>query len=100
MSTTGDFSVPPQKETYGEKPSDAGTSGDPFSYQEAPGVSLIVLMRIYDVMMGMYTEMAPDKADAMIEAHAQGILIGSTPAFNGRFVTSEEMDQPTDPGPA
>lgn len=67
------------------------TTPDPFSLQEAPGVSLIVLMRLYDVMMGMYSEMNPDAAEAMIEAHGQGILLGTTPAFSGQFVASDEM---------
>jgi hypothetical protein len=62
---------------------------DPFSQAEAPGISLVVLLRIYDVLMGMYTEMAPEKADALIEAHLKGTLLGPTPAFSGQFLTNE-----------
>lgn len=65
---------------------DVDTSNDPFSQEEAPGVQLIVQMRIYDALMALLTELAPDKAQALMELHEQGTLMGNSPAFTGTFV--------------
>lgn len=54
---------------------------DPFSPNNAPGLSLIVLMRLYDVQMALLSVTAPDKAAALHEAHLAGQVVGAPPAF-------------------
>ena len=54
---------------------------DPFSPEEAPGVSLIVLMRIYDMLCGIYTHLDHDRATALMEIHSKGGLVGPLPAL-------------------
>lgn len=60
---------------------------DPLSPHNAPGISLIVLMRVYDVLMGLYTEANPDQARTLMEIHAAGSLLGPSPVFNGEFMS-------------
>lgn len=60
----------------------AGTEEDPFSPENAPGLNLITSMRIYDVLLGMYFEMNPEKADALMKKHQAGQVIGPLPNFN------------------
>lgn len=55
---------------------------DPFAPENAPGLSLVVQMRIYDVLLGIYSEMAPEKAAALMDMHAGGKVIGSLPNFD------------------
>jgi len=52
---------------------------DPFSPQEAPGISLIVLMRIYDATMALLDLASPERAAALHEIHARGGIVGSLP---------------------
>lgn len=59
-----------------------GDNNDPFSIENAPGVSLIVQMRIYDTLMALLTVQAPEKATALFEAHAAGKIVASLPLFN------------------
>lgn len=47
---------------------------DPFDAGNAPGVSLIILMRIYDLLAGIYNDMDPDKCAAVLELHKKGKL--------------------------
>lgn len=53
---------------------------------------LIVLMRIYDVLMADLTLKDADKARALLEAHAKGIIIGPVPAYNGVHLVKEDID--------
>lgn len=55
---------------------------DPFDAETAPGLSLIVLMRIYDVQMAMLAKTDPEAAAALYEAHSKGAIIGPLPAIN------------------
>lgn len=54
---------------------------DPFSPNNAPGLSLIVLMRLYDVQMALLSEVSPEKAEALHQAHLAGQIKGAPPAF-------------------
>lgn len=60
---------------------DADASIDPFSAEGAPGIILIQQMRIYDVLLGIYSELAPVKAEALMDLHAEGLLLGPEPVF-------------------
>lgn len=54
---------------------------DPFTPENAAGLSLIVQMRMYDVLLGIYSEMNPDRAARLIERHQAGKVIGPYPNF-------------------
>jgi hypothetical protein len=54
----------------------------PFGPEEAPGISLIVQMRIYDVLMAMYTHLDKVGAADLMEIHTKGGIIGSLPLFD------------------
>lgn len=49
-------------------------TGDPFEAANAPGQLLIVAMRLYDLLSGIYTELDADKATALLELHQAGKL--------------------------
>jgi len=67
---------------------------DPFDATNAPGVSLIVLMRIYDVLMALLDEQNADKAAELLQLHATGALAGTTPSYIGEFLTDKLNEQP------
>lgn len=58
--------------------------------QEVPGLSdedvkqitVISLMRIYDMLGAILTHLDKDQADALLEHHAQGGLAGPMPSLN------------------
>lgn len=50
---------------------------------------LITSMRIYDVLLGMYTEMSPEKAEVLMDIHAEGRLVGPVPLINLDFDTAD-----------
>jgi hypothetical protein len=54
----------------------------PFDASEAPGIGLIVNMRIYDVLMAIYTSINADGAKELMEIHTNGGVIGSLPFFD------------------
>lgn len=56
-------------------------SDDPFHLTNAPGQNLIVLMRLYDVLMGLYAEQASEKAEALINLHNEGKLLLDYPVL-------------------
>jgi hypothetical protein len=62
-----------------------GQVNDPFSPDNAPGMSLIVQMRMYDVLLAILNEQNPDVCDRILEAHAQGKLLAPVVTFNGEF---------------
>ena len=74
-------------------PSESTESTDPFGPEAAPGLQLIMLMRIYDVLMGLYMEAAPERAEDLLNAHLEGFIVSPAPAFNGRFLTNEQADE-------
>lgn len=59
-----------------------GNEGDPFSSANAPGLTLITSMRIYDVLLGIYFEMNPEKASALMEKHLKGHVVGPLPNYD------------------
>lgn len=52
---------------------------DPFSPTNCPKLSLIVLMRIYDVQMAMLTVQDKVMAAKLAEEHARGNIVGALP---------------------
>jgi hypothetical protein len=69
---------------------DLDNTGDPFDAANAPGVSLIVLMRLYDVLMGLYSEQNPTKAQALMELHARGGILLPVPFFDSSVTLDEQ----------
>lgn len=57
----------------------AGIEDDPFSPEMAPAVSLIVSLRIYDVLMAILTKMDAKAAADLYALHNDGKVIGSLP---------------------
>jgi hypothetical protein len=64
-------------------------SVDAFDAQNAPGLSQMMLMRIYDVLM---TQLRYDHgetiSDNLLALHAQGAMLGPSPAFT-QFIYDE-----------
>ena len=58
----------------------------PFSAEEAPGIALVVNMRIYDVLMAIYTSINPEGAKELMEIHSKGGIIGSLPLFDPELI--------------
>lgn len=52
---------------------------DPFSPEFSPKLSLIVLMRLYDVQMAILNEMNETMAARINEIHEHGGIVGSLP---------------------
>lgn len=73
---------------------DASPEDSPFSPGQAPGVSLIVLMRIYDVLMAQLTISNPEAASNLMEIHANGTIMGSSPRITGNFIYDEINSSP------
>lgn len=63
------------------------TEQDPFSQENAPMMNFIMQARIYDVLMALLTEENKDLAKQLLELHANGAIMGPSPAFSGNFVT-------------
>jgi len=61
---------------------DPTEDNDPLSDKNVHTVNAITLMRIYDVLSALLTSVAPDEAEALLEAHADGKLIGPMPYLN------------------
>jgi hypothetical protein len=61
---------------------EGGMQYSPFGPEEAPGIALVVNMRIYDVLMAIYTKLDPDGAADLMEIHTKGGIIGSLPLFD------------------
>lgn len=72
----------------------AETGGDqrsafhPDNYQM---VSLIMAMRLYDLMFALLDEINPEKANLVHDAHAAGIHFAPPPSF--REVEEDELDR-------
>jgi hypothetical protein len=66
-----------------------GAESNPFSAEEAPGVQLIVQMRIYDCLIALLTVADEELADNLLAAHAQGKIVTPLPAFK----MDEELGQ-------
>lgn len=44
-------------------------------------VNTVTLMRIYDVLLGMYSNINPEEADALVKLHEAGDFAGPNPAW-------------------
>jgi hypothetical protein len=66
---------------------DDDTAADPFAPDQAPGIQLIVQMRIYDTLMALLTKVDKDTAKELMQLHAAGKLMGTTPFFDGTFLS-------------
>lgn len=55
---------------------------NPFDPAIAPGLSLIMLLRIYDVQMAQLTALNKGAAAKLHEVHANGGIVGPLPAFS------------------
>ena len=53
-----------------------------FTTGEASDITVITLMRIYDLLGAILNEMDEDIATAILERHKQGGLVGPMPALN------------------
>jgi hypothetical protein len=62
-------------------------NNDPFTPENAPAVQLIVLMRIYDVLLGLFAEANKEHADKLVELHNNGGVLGPLPWLD---LTSKE----------
>jgi hypothetical protein len=56
----------------------------------------IISNRIYDVLLALLQEQRPDKARDLLELHRSGNLLGTTPSWNGTFLT-DLMNEPESP---
>lgn len=70
----------PDEEAGTESNSDG--EANPFSQELAPGVSLIVHMRIYDVLVALLRESNKEVAEKLVELHASGKILGPLPVFD------------------
>lgn len=63
---------------------EAGESeeGSPISDFEAQQITVITLMRIYDMLGMILNHLDPEAADAIAEKHASGGLAGPLPSLN------------------
>lgn len=57
-------------------------STNPFESEEAIAASLIVQMRIYDVLLAMLTKVDEGAANKLIDLHANGKILGPLPYLN------------------
>lgn len=65
-------------------------SNDPFHPNNVQQVQLIASMRIYDVLMGIYKELAPVQAKKLFQWHEQGHVAGPLPWFSGADAVDED----------
>lgn len=52
------------------------------SAQDAQQITVITLMRIYDMLGAILTHLDEDAAEALLEKHANGELVGPLPSLN------------------
>lgn len=52
---------------------------DPFDPDNVGAFQLIAMMRLYDVLMAIYREDAPEKAERLERIHSEGKTLGSFP---------------------
>ena len=50
-----------------------------FGPETAPGLTLVTLMRIYDVLLAQYRLSSPEGAKRLHDLHAEGKILGSLP---------------------
>jgi hypothetical protein len=62
---------------------------DAFSPDNIGVVQFIVLSRILDTLYALHRVQDPEGHVELLEAHAQGLLLGPSPSFQGTFLTDE-----------
>ena len=82
----------PEKGLYTEAEFDAALAGNEsrqdaaeaamLSDEDAKQITAITLMRIYDLLGAILTHLDEDTANAILEAHANGKLVGPLPSLN------------------
>lgn len=75
-----------EEATASESTAFEATAFDAFSPTNAPGVNLIVNMRIYDVLMAIYTHLDKEGATDLLKLHQSGVVLSSAPMFTGDFL--------------
>lgn len=66
---------------------EVGAPADAFAPENIGGISMIIQMRTYDVLMAILTKLDENSARDLLELHQQGILLSTAPWMNGVFVT-------------
>jgi hypothetical protein len=61
-----------------------------FSNENFNVVLFTTQARILDVLYALLQDANPGKHRDLLEAHANGLLLGPAPVFEGRFITDEE----------
>lgn len=61
---------------------DTGSSDPVISVEDAQQITVITLMRIYDMLGAILTHLDEDAADAILEQHANGKLVGPLPSLD------------------
>lgn len=62
-----------------EQPEPGGSGADPFDPTVAPGVQIIIQMRIYDVLMAILQDANPEAAARLHQIHSEGKVLGALP---------------------
>ena len=63
---------------------------NPFDANNAPGLALIVQMRLYDVLMAILNKLDSDSADLLYDAHSVGQIISALPSYLPKEEDEEE----------
>lgn len=66
-----------------------GIEYSPFGPNEAPGINLVVNMRIYDVLMAIYTHLNAQGAQDLMNIHAKGGILGTLPLFDPDLIRED-----------
>lgn len=82
-----------RSESIGEDAMDGravpGEEADAFSPSNIGVVQFIVMARILDTLYALHNHFDPVAHVELLEAHAQGLLLGPSPLFQGIFLTDE-----------
>lgn len=66
-----------------------GIESNAFEDNDIPSIQLIVQMRIYDVLMAIYTHLDKGGAERLYELHKDGKILGTLPYLN---LSPEDFD--------
>lgn len=64
---------------------------DPLHPENVGAIQFIMLARIYDLLMVDLMDRKPEVAKKIVEAHANGTILGTAPILNGTFLESERL---------
>lgn len=68
---------------------------DPFG-KDAAQASLIVQMKIYDVLMALLRDSDPDTARELDKLHTNGVILGMGPNFSQFVPRADTVPRPVD----